>query len=120
MADPSLEKKDVSGGDLPAYRSEETSHEPLSEKAGSTDSTSDGDEPTAEEKATLRRVGEMLPARIWLVAIVELCERFTYYGMQGLFQNYVSHAKDGSEGAAGLGKFLLFYIFVSMHKADIQ
>jgi POT family proton-dependent oligopeptide transporter len=40
---------------------------------------------------------------VWLVAVVELCERFTYYGMQGLFQNYVSHAKDGSDGSAGLG-----------------
>ncbi|KAF2436768.1 PTR2-domain-containing protein [Tothia fuscella] len=63
----------------------------------------DGEEPTLEEKHTLRHVGEYLPARVWLVAVVELCERFTYYGMQGLFQNYVSHKKDGSEGAKGLG-----------------
>lgn len=64
--------------------------------------TSEGGEPTAEEKRTLTHVGEWLPARIWLVAIVELCERFTYYGMQGLFQNYVSHDK-GYGKSSGLG-----------------
>jgi hypothetical protein len=74
------------------------------EKQGISD-LSDGEEPTEDEKKTLRHVGEWLPARVWLVAVVELCERFTYYGMQGLFQNYVSHAKDGSDGSAGLGRF---------------
>jgi POT family proton-dependent oligopeptide transporter len=75
-------------------------------EAGESIDSSDGEEPTAEEKSTLRHVGEMLPARIWLVAFVELCERFTYYGMQGLFQNYVSHNKDGSDGQKGLGKYM--------------
>ena len=39
----------------------------------------------------------------FLIAIVELTERFTYYGCQGLFQNYISHSPDGTEGARGLG-----------------
>lgn len=39
----------------------------------------------------------------WLVAIVELCERFTYYGMQGLFQNYIELPLDGSQGRGALG-----------------
>jgi POT family proton-dependent oligopeptide transporter len=76
----------------------------VTEKQGIID-TADGEEPTEEEKKTLRHVGEWLPPRVWLVAVVELCERFTYYGMQGLFQNYVSHANDGSDGSKGLGKF---------------
>ena len=41
-----------------------------------------GGEPTALEKQTLPCVGEKLPFRVFLVAIVELCERFTYYGCQ--------------------------------------
>jgi POT family proton-dependent oligopeptide transporter len=65
--------------------------------------TVDDEEPTDHEKATLRHVGESLPWACWLVAIVEFCERFTYYGMQGLFQNYCKHKPDGSQGSKGLG-----------------
>ena len=46
----------------------------------------EGHEPTADEKEKLRRVGENLPFSTFLVAIVELCERFTYYGCSGVFQ----------------------------------
>ena len=65
--------------------------------------TLEGEEPNEYEKEHLRRVGENLPASAFLIAVVELCERFTYYGCQGLFQNYIDHKPDGSEGAAGLG-----------------
>lgn len=65
--------------------------------------TPDGQEPTEEEKVSLRHVAENLPISAWLVAVVELCERFTYYGMSGLFQNYVQHPLDGSQGRGALG-----------------
>ena len=65
--------------------------------------TPEGEEPTEHEKSTLRRVGENLPASAFLIAIVELCERFTYYGCQGLFQNYIQNATDGANGAHGIG-----------------
>lgn len=65
--------------------------------------TPDGEEPNAEEVATLRHVAEHLPISAWLVAVVELCERFTYYGMSGMFQNYVDRPLDGSEGRGALG-----------------
>lgn len=42
----------------------------------------DGEEPTKEEKKKLRHVAENLPLSAWFVAVVELCERFTYYGCQ--------------------------------------
>jgi len=42
--------------------------------------TPEGGEPNEHEKRTLRRVGENLPASAYLIAIVELTERFTYYG----------------------------------------
>jgi POT family proton-dependent oligopeptide transporter len=93
----------------------------LNEK-GAIVETAEGEEPTEEEKKTLTHVGEWLPARIWLVAFVELCERFTYYGMQGLFQNYVSHkhTKEPNRGlglghaaATGLGTFFQFFCYLT-------
>lgn len=65
--------------------------------------TPDGDEPNEYEKGTLRRIGENLPASAYLIAIVELTERFTYYGAQGLFQNYINNRPNGADGAKGLG-----------------
>jgi POT family proton-dependent oligopeptide transporter len=80
-----------------------------------------GVRPTAEELLTLRKVGEPLPKAAFLVAIVELCERFTYYGCQGLFQNYIARPRDGSlgrgalgmgpKGATGLGTFFQFWCY---------
>ncbi|KAJ5109478.1 hypothetical protein N7456_006153 [Penicillium angulare] len=65
--------------------------------------TPDGGEPTDDEKRSLRHIAENLPVSAWLVAIVELCERFTYYGMSGLFQNYIQRPLDGSQGRGALG-----------------
>jgi POT family proton-dependent oligopeptide transporter len=62
-----------------------------------------GVKPTAEELRTLRKVGEPLPKSAFLVAVVELCERFTYYGASGIFQNYIQRPLDGSEGMGALG-----------------
>ncbi|KJY00235.1 MFS peptide transporter Ptr2 like protein [Zymoseptoria brevis] len=64
-----------------------------------------GDGPTKEELRTLRKVADRLPWAAFLVAIVELCERFTYYGISGPFQNYISnsyHDPSGLPGAIGL------------------
>jgi len=41
------------------------------------DPTPEGEEPNEQERASLRRVGENLPAPAYLIAIVELTERFT-------------------------------------------
>lgn len=83
--------------------------------------TPDGEEPNEDEKRTLKRVAEHLPASAWLVAVVELCERFTYYGTQGIFQNYIQRPLDGSkgrgalgmghEGATGLSTFFQFWCY---------
>ncbi|KAK9379358.1 POT family-domain-containing protein [Kockiozyma suomiensis] len=55
---------------------------------------------------TLRRVSDRLPPAAWLVAIVELCERFTYYGLTGPFMNYMQNPASDSlrPGAIGLGQ----------------
>ena len=52
-------------------------------------STSEGEEPTEEEIHTLRHVADKLPKSAFLVALIELCERFAYYGLSGPFQNYI-------------------------------
>ncbi len=46
----------------------------------------DADTPTEEDRQTLRKVADKLPYSTFLVALVELCERFAYYGMSGPFQ----------------------------------
>ncbi|KAM5355062.1 hypothetical protein ACJ41O_001708 [Fusarium nematophilum] len=65
--------------------------------------SAEGEEPNDHERQTLRRVGENLPASAFLIAVVELTERFTYYGSQGIFQNYINNSPTGSDGAKGLG-----------------
>ena len=62
---------------------------------------------TAYERKNLRRVPDKLPWTVFLVAIVELCERFTYYGVSGPFNNYINysyHDPTGLPGALGLGQ----------------
>ncbi|TDZ36995.1 Peptide transporter PTR2 [Colletotrichum trifolii] len=77
---------------------------PVSDRSGGESGPSpDGAEPTEYEKSTLKRVGENLPASAFLIAVVELTERFTYYGAQGLFQNYISNDANGLDGPKGLG-----------------
>lgn len=36
--------------------------------------------PTEEELRTLRRVADKIPWKVYAIAFVELCERFSYYG----------------------------------------
>lgn len=40
----------------------------------------DGEVPTEEEFHTLRRVSDKVPWRVYTIALVELCERFSFYG----------------------------------------
>jgi dipeptide/tripeptide permease len=67
-------------------------------------SSHDIDLPTPEDLATLPKVADKLPWGAFLVAIVELCERFAY---SGPFQNYMSnkyHDPNGLPGALGLAQ----------------
>ena len=54
------------------------------------------DEPTAHELANLRRIPANIPWTAFVIALVELCERFAFYGLSGPFQNYISNAYTGS------------------------
>ncbi|KAI9305055.1 POT family-domain-containing protein [Cunninghamella echinulata] len=46
-------------------------------------------EPTEEEWKTLLETSDSIPKSAYLVILVEFCERFTYYGLTGPFQNYI-------------------------------
>ncbi len=53
--------------------------------------TESDDMPTAEELATLRRVPNYIPRKIFTIAFIELCERFSYYGTTVVFTNFIQH-----------------------------
>lgn len=87
-------------------------------------SSMEGMEPTEEEKHKLRHVSDKLPKSAFLVALVELCERFAYYGLSGPFQNYIQNSyKDpsgipgaigyGQSRATGLNQFFNFWCYVT-------
>ncbi|KAG6373326.1 POT family-domain-containing protein [Boletus reticuloceps] len=71
------------------------------------DSVHDGLEfPTAEELVTLRRVSDALPWTAYMIAVVELAERFSYYGASAVFVNFIqqplpSGSRTGAGGANG-------------------
>ncbi|KAJ2829274.1 peptide transporter ptr2, partial [Coemansia furcata] len=46
---------------------------------------------TEEDMSTLRRVADKIPTAAYFVVLTEFCERFTYYGITGPFQNYISN-----------------------------
>ncbi|KAJ7216307.1 MFS peptide transporter [Mycena pura] len=64
--------------------------------------------PTSEELATLRHVGDKIPLSAWLVALIALSERFTYYGLTAPFRKCHTHNNPRNDplrpGALGLGQ----------------
>ncbi|KAI8068315.1 POT family-domain-containing protein [Gongronella butleri] len=65
--------------------------------------------PTQEDWATLREVPDNVPKAAFLIILVEFCERFTYYGLSGPFQNYIQQPPPPSypaemPGALGRGQ----------------
>ncbi|KTW28580.1 hypothetical protein T552_01841 [Pneumocystis carinii B80] len=61
------------------------------------------EEPTEEELLTLQRVSDKIPLSGYLVVAIELCERFSYYGLINPFQNYIQYKPtDVIPGALGL------------------
>lgn len=51
--------------------------------------------PTDEDWAQLREVADVLPVSAYLVILIEFCERFTFYGLSGPFQNYIQAPDPG-------------------------
>ncbi|KAI9323526.1 POT family-domain-containing protein [Dichotomocladium elegans] len=83
-------------------------------------------EPTEEDLKTLREVPDKLPISAFLVILIEFCERFTYYGLSGPFQNYIQwpHPESyparqpgalgkGHQTATALTTFFQFWCYVT-------
>ncbi|KAJ2722159.1 peptide transporter ptr2 [Coemansia sp. Benny D115] len=78
---------------------------------------------TEEDMGTLRRVADKIPTAAFFVVLTEFCERFTYYGISGPFQNYIQNpyktgsrpgAIDGGQHmATGLGNFFQFWCYLT-------
>ncbi|GAA6062230.1 hypothetical protein JCM10212_000809 [Sporobolomyces blumeae] len=77
------------------------------------------DAPTEEELATLRRISGPVDWSAFLIAFVELCERFSYYGSTVVFTNFIqrrlpegsttgSSGPDQVSGALGRGQQVAF------------
>ncbi|KAG9506020.1 hypothetical protein J7337_002994 [Fusarium musae] len=75
--------------------------------------TPDGQFPTAEELDTLRRVPNKIPIKLFSIAFIELCERFSYYGSTVVFTNFIQQklpegsttgADPEQPGALGMGQ----------------
>lgn len=47
--------------------------------------------PTEEDWANLKEMADDIPKAAYLVILIEFCERFTYYGLTGPFQNYIQN-----------------------------
>ncbi|KAJ2635613.1 peptide transporter ptr2 [Coemansia sp. RSA 1286] len=80
--------------------------------------------PTAEEEATWVRQADHVPRRAFLIIVTEFCERFTYYGVSGIFQNYIQNGykvpnsnpgaiDGGKQMATGLGNFFQFWCYIT-------
>jgi len=58
-----------------------------------------------EDRARLRKVADSLPLSVWLVTVIEFCERFTFFGLSGPFQNYIQNSNNSLRpGVIGLGQ----------------
>lgn len=60
------------------------------------DDATNGPEPTEEDWKELAEVSDSIPKAAFLVILIEFCERFTYYGLSGPFQNYIQNANPDS------------------------
>lgn len=94
----------------------------LSEEDASSSASGDKVIATLEEIKTLRHVSGSIPMRCWLVAVVELAERFSYYGLSTPFQNYMQNAPTdtphgvlnlGNSSATALSYFFQFWCYVT-------
>ncbi|RUO98545.1 hypothetical protein BC936DRAFT_140771 [Jimgerdemannia flammicorona] len=79
---------------------------------------------TSDQWETLHQVADDIPVSAWLVVVIEFCERFTYYGLSGPFQNYIPihptiplrlrvHLGIGQVTAAALTTFFRFFCYLT-------
>ena len=62
------------------------SDHPDSAKNDAVHETEIADSISSDDRRTLRKIADKIPYSAFLVALVELCERFAFYGLSGPFQ----------------------------------
>ncbi|KAI7901093.1 POT family-domain-containing protein [Cokeromyces recurvatus] len=85
-----------------------------------------GPEPTEEEWKELPEVSDTIPKAAFLVILIEFCERFTYNGLSGPFQNYIQNPAPpsypaelpgalnrGQQAATALTTFFQFWCYIT-------
>ncbi|CAO3668303.1 unnamed protein product [Umbelopsis ramanniana] len=108
---------------------EPTKAEIVDEQPGSIEHVEDdayGPAPTEEEWKSLREVADSVPMSAFLVILIEFCERFTYYGLSGPFQNYIQNDPPpsypaeqpgalgkGQQTATALSTFFQFWCYIT-------
>ncbi|KAJ5660844.1 Major facilitator superfamily domain general substrate transporter [Penicillium longicatenatum] len=82
------------------------------------------DQPPTDDHAGYRRIPDKFPPIALLILVVELGERFTYFGLSGPMQNYINNPYDpwsdlpgalgkGQAVASALGNFFKFWAYAS-------
>jgi POT family proton-dependent oligopeptide transporter len=65
-----------------------------------------------ESHTHLRRVADSFPRSVWLIATIEFCERFAYFGIVGPMQNYMQNAMDDPLRPGGIGGRCFYQLLV--------
>ena len=86
-------------------------------------SSRNDNELTMDEMQTFRHVSDSIPTSVWLMALISLCERFTYYGISAPFQNYIQNPLNdplrpgalnlGQSAATKLNYFFSIFVYVT-------
>ena len=73
---------------------------------GTLESTLDVSRPNDQEKENLRRAADRIPSAAWLVMLLTMAERFSFYGMTAPFMNFMQNGRDDPlrPGALGWGQ----------------
>lgn len=51
----------------------------------------------------LRKIADSLPSSVWIIATIELCERFAFFGIIGPMQNYIQNTRHDPLHPGGIG-----------------
>ncbi|KAI5359360.1 putative proton-dependent oligopeptide transporter family, MFS transporter superfamily [Septoria linicola] len=77
---------------------------PISERSTSISDNEEYPTPTREESKNLRKVADSIPVTAWLLCVVELAERASYYGVNTVFSNFMQFPlPKGGNGAGAVG-----------------
>ena len=104
---PKYSRLSASGDDFDVSDADGSVTQPLRSDTGESD----------RDFSKLRRVADALPTSIWIITVIETCERFAYLGIAGPLQNYVQNASDDPLRPGGLGESSRYLVIRSMKRS---